>query len=68
EALMDVGVPGMSLNTANEDYFLYHHTAADTVDKLNPRDLARAVAATAVLLYVAAEMPERLPHGAAVQP
>ncbi|HEX9950402.1 MAG TPA: M20/M25/M40 family metallo-hydrolase [Rubricoccaceae bacterium] len=64
EPLMDDGVPGLSLNTANEDYFLYHHTAADTVDKLNPRDLARAVAATAVLLYVAAEMPERLPHGA----
>ncbi len=64
EPLMEAGVPGLSLNTANEDYFWYHHTEADTVDKLNPRDLARAVAATAVLLYVAAEMPERLPHGA----
>ncbi len=64
EPLMDAGVPGLSLNTANEDYFRYHHTQADTPDKLNPRDLARAVAATAVLLYVAAEMPERLPHGA----
>ncbi len=63
EALMEAGVPGLSLNTANEDYFRYHHTHADTPDKLNPRDLARAVAATAVLLYVAAEMPARLPHG-----
>ncbi len=62
--LMQAGVPGLSLNTANEDYFWYHHTEADTVDKLNPHDLARAVAATAVLMYVAAEMPERLPHGA----
>ena len=68
EPLMDAGVPGLSLNTANEDYFFYHHTEADTVDKLNPRDLARAVAATAVLLYVAAEMPERLPHGAPAAP
>ena len=64
EPMMDAGVPGLSLNTANEDYFRFHHTQADTPEKLNPRDLARAVAATAVLLYVAAEMPERLPHGA----
>ena len=63
--MMRDGVPGASLNTANEQYFWYHHTHADTPDKLNPRDLARAVAATAILMYVAAEMPERLPHGTA---
>lgn len=62
--LTEDGVPGMSLNTANERYFWYHHTPADTVDKLDPGHLARAVAATAILMYVAAEMPERLPHGA----
>jgi carboxypeptidase Q len=64
---MEDGVPGMSLNTANGRYFWYHHTPADTVDKLDPRHLARAVAATAILMYVAAEMPERLPHGVPAQ-
>ena len=62
--LMRDGVPGTSLNTANETYFWLHHTDADTVDKQDPGHLARAVAATAILLYVAAEMPGRLPHGA----
>ena len=56
------GVPGLSLRTDNGDYFLYHHTPADTVDKLDPGHVQRAVAATAVLIWVAAEMPERLPH------
>ena len=60
--LMRDGVPGLSLRTDNGDYFLYHHTPADTVDKLDPGHVQRAVAATAVLLWVAAEMPERLPH------
>ncbi len=61
--MMRDGAPGASLQTTNDRYFHYHHTPADTVDKLDPGHLARAVAATAVLIYVAAEMPERLPHG-----
>ena len=62
--MMRDGVPGMNLRTDNGDYFVYHHTPADTVDKLDAGHVQRAVAATAVLIYVAAEMPERLPHGA----
>ncbi|WP_412060594.1 M20/M25/M40 family metallo-hydrolase [Rubrivirga sp. IMCC45206] len=61
--MMRDGVPGLSLRTDNGDYFLYHHTPADTLDKLDPAHVQRAVAMTAILLYVAAEMPERLPHG-----
>lgn len=61
--LMQAGVPGAHLNTAADRYFWYHHTAGDTVDKLDPRDLARSAAAMAVLAYVVAEMPERLPLG-----
>ena len=60
--MMRDGVPGLSLRTDNGDYFVLHHTPADTMDKLDPDHVARAVAATAVLIYVAAEMPERLPH------
>ena len=60
--MMRDGVPGMSLRTASERYFDVHHTDADTVDKLDPEAFARAVAATAIVLYVAAEMPEDLPR------
>ena len=62
--LMRDGVPGLSLRTDNGAYFVLHHTPADTIDKLDPAHVQRAVAATAILIYVAAEMPERLPHGA----
>ena len=62
--LMARGVPGLNLRTDAGRYFWYHHTPADTADKLDPGHLARAVAATAILAYVAAEMPERLPHAA----
>ncbi len=60
--LMRAGAPGMSLRTAAEPYFDVHHTDADTIDKLDPATFARAVAATAIVLYVAAEMPETLPR------
>jgi hypothetical protein len=49
----------MSLE-ADGNYFLIHHTPADTVDKIDPFDLARSSAAVAVMTYVIAEMPERL--------
>jgi carboxypeptidase Q len=42
------------------NYFLLHHTPADTIDKIDPMDVARASAAVAVMAYVVAEMPERL--------
>jgi carboxypeptidase Q len=63
--LMRRGVPGMGLNTAGERYFWYHHTDADTVDKLDPRDMALCVAAMAVMAYVVADLEEPLPRGAA---
>jgi carboxypeptidase Q len=42
------------------NYFLIHHTPADTIDKIDPGDMARAAAAVAVMTYVVADMPERL--------
>jgi carboxypeptidase Q len=62
--IMQLGVPGMSLNVDGTRYFWYHHTDADTVDKLDPRDVALCVAAMAVMAYVVADMPESLPRGA----
>ena len=52
-------VPALSLDV-DGDYFLIHHTPADTVDKIDPRDMSTAVAAIAVMAYVVADMPERL--------
>ena len=63
--IMALGVPGMGLEVDGTRYFWYHHTEADTPDKLDPRDVARSVAAMAVMAWVAAEMPERLPFGTA---
>ncbi len=60
--LMELGVPGMGLRVQGQKYFWYHHTEADTVDKLDPREMAECVAAMAVLAYVAADLPERLPR------
>ena len=52
-------IPAMSLEV-DGNYFLIHHTPADTIDKIDPMDMARASAAIAVMTYVIADMPERL--------
>jgi carboxypeptidase Q len=52
-------MPSMSLDV-DGNYFLIHHTSADTIDKIDPMDMARAAAAIAVLSYVVADMAERL--------
>jgi carboxypeptidase Q len=54
------GIPTLSIAGEMTRYFTYHHTAADTVERLDPRDIARAVATLAIVSYVVAEMPERL--------
>jgi carboxypeptidase Q len=52
-------IPAMSLDVEG-NYFLIHHTQADTIDKISAMDMSRASAAIAVIAYVVAEMPERL--------
>ncbi|MEO7966566.1 MAG: M28 family metallopeptidase [Gemmatimonadaceae bacterium] len=61
--IMALGVPGMGLNVEDSKYFWYHHTDSDTVDKLTPRAVAECVASMAVMAYIIADMPERLPFG-----
>ena len=41
-------------------YFNYHHSRADTLDKVDPEDLSKCVASMAVMSYVLADMPGRL--------
>jgi carboxypeptidase Q len=59
--LLQRGVPVMDLWTDQQrNYFWFHHTAADTVDKVDPVELNRCVASLAVMLYALSEMPEPL--------
>jgi carboxypeptidase Q len=60
--IMREGVPGMGLIVDGPKYFWYHHTDADTVDKLDPHEMALCVAAMAVMAYVVADLPEPLPR------
>jgi len=56
--LMRDGVIGASLDVDGAHYFDIHHTPADTLDKVNPRELALCVATMAVMAYVVADLPE----------
>ena len=60
--LMGTGVPGMGLETDGAKYFWFHHTQADTPDKLSPADMQKCVAAFAVMAYIVADLPEMLPR------
>jgi len=60
--IMQLGVPGMGLSVDGSRYFWYHHTDSDTIDKLDPVEVAQCVATMAVHAYVVAEMTERLPR------
>jgi len=62
--IVQLGVPALSPNVAGERYFWFHHSQGDTVDKLDPADMSQCVAAFAVMMYVMADMPERLPRSA----
>jgi hypothetical protein len=57
EPLMKEGVPGLGLRTVMTHYFDYHHTNADTFDKIVPDDFRRCAAAMAVMSYVLADWP-----------
>ncbi len=56
------GVPGIGHRTHNDRYFDYHHSPADTLDKVDPEDLAANVAAVAGLLWGLANDDTPLPR------
>ena len=60
--LNELGVPMMSPVVEGTKYFWYHHSAADTMDKLSPSEMAECVALMAVTVYVLADMPGTLPR------
>jgi carboxypeptidase Q len=57
-----LGVPTMSPSVDGTRYFWYHHSSADTIDKLDPQEMAECVALMAVFAYVVADMPQTFPR------
>ena len=60
--LFALGVPVATIDTDPSRYFWYHHSDADTIDKIDPADLARNVAIFAVIANVAGNMDRTLPR------
>ena len=60
--MMATGVPGMGLNVDGSRYFWFHHTEADTADKLDRAEVQRCVAVMAVMAYIAADLEQGLPR------
>lgn len=58
--IMRDGVPGIGHRSVGQRYFEWHHTDADTLDKIDKQDFRLNTAAMAVLGFVLADMPERL--------
>ncbi|MFQ5767561.1 MAG: M20/M25/M40 family metallo-hydrolase, partial [Acidobacteriota bacterium] len=58
--LMRSGVPGLALRTVGEHYFDWHHTQADTLDKVDLQNFRRAMAMLGVMGFVLADRPGRL--------
>lgn len=56
------GVPATHLEVDRGRYFWFHHTDADTIDKLSSKEIQECVAYMAVMAFVIADMPERLPR------
>ena len=62
EPIVKAGVPGIGIIPDSRHYFDYHHSAADTLDKVDPQELKENAAAMAVMGYAIAAMPEPLPR------
>lgn len=62
DPLDEAGVPTLSPIVDSRKYFDYHHSPADTLDKVQAEDIRRQVAVMAVMAYYLAEIPELLPR------
>ena len=62
DPLAKLGVPNFSPIQDSRFYFNYHHTAADTFDKIVPRELAENAAVNVVLAYALANLEQPLPR------
>ena len=56
------GVPLLSIDNEGTRYFDYHHTMADTLDKIDPEELQQATATMAATTWILAESQRLLPR------
>lgn len=61
-AMSEAGVPALGILQDGRTYFNYHHSAADTLDKIVPAELRENAAAMAVMGYALASMKDPLPR------
>jgi len=61
-AMSEAGVPALGILQDGRTYFNYHHTAADTLDKIVPNELRENAASMAVMGYALANMKNPLPR------
>ena len=66
--LQEKGIPAFAPLADTRNYFDYHHSAADTLDKVEPVNLQSQVATMAVLAYFLADRPECLPRTTVTEP
>ena len=66
--LIPARVPVAGLNQDGTYYFDWHHTANDTLDKIDPKDLDQNVAAWAAVAYAAAEVEASFGPAPELQP
>jgi Zn-dependent M28 family amino/carboxypeptidase len=62
ETIVSKGVPGFAPIQDSRFYFNYHHTAADTFDKVDPKHLAENAAIMVVGAYAIADASEPVPR------
>jgi carboxypeptidase Q len=60
--LTDKGVPSFAPNQDSRFYFNYHHTPADTFDKVDIHELNENAAVMTVLAYALADSPDPAPR------
>lgn len=60
--LVSRGVPGIKADQDSRFYLNYHHTAADTLDKIDPIALRQNAAVTAVTAYSLADSDSPIPR------
>lgn len=56
------GVPSFAPWFDQRTYFMYHHTAADTFDKIDPQEFAKVTSLISVLAYGLANLEQPLPR------
>jgi len=57
---LKTGVPAVDLNQSGLRYFDWHHTPEDTLDRIDPAQLAQNVAAWTAMLAIVADAPEEM--------